>query len=77
MTESEPQHVAADESFAGYLRLIVGSTVDLELVSGRSVTGRLVGVHNDWVIVIDAEKKQTIAQLPHVVAVRVLAPKSG
>jgi|CZKU01.1.fsa_nt_gi hypothetical protein len=77
MAEGKNQYVPGDESFAAYLRIVAGSTIELELVSGRSVTGHLSGVHNDWVMIIDAEKKQTIAQLTHVAAVRVLAPKSA
>lgn len=77
MDQESPQYVPGDESFAAYLRLIAGSEVELELVTGRVVTGRLSGVHNEWVMVIDAERKYTTAQVVHVASVRVLEAKKG
>lgn len=69
------QHVPGDESFSSWLRALVGAKVELELVTGRIITGRLGGVHPEWVMMFDDEKKQNVAPVVHVASVRVLEPK--
>ena len=62
-----------DESFEAYVRRFGGARVQVEVVTGRLLEGRLSGVHTDWLL-LGESGRTTLLRMVHIVSLQVIEP---